>query len=405
MSELKIRANNEWIDPCKKEVYFRHLATGQWVKVKHGDHIRLDNEWVPIECIPETEDAYIFTLSIPSNGISITLPTVSDGTYNYTVDWGDGTIQTITTWDSIDRTHVYLNSGLYEVKITGKYSKQNASSFIPFRTYIINVISFGKVGWESLDRAFMNCSNLKYIGPNITFEGESMDRTFLSSGLEEIPPYLFNGCPNLKTLSYVFGNTKITTIPWQLLASLNDLTSITGLFTGCSSLTIIPENLFESNLILSDISWAFSGTGILEIPEKLFKNNYSILIADGVFAGGQFSSIPPRLFETFINTYSFYELFAVGKIETIPYDLFETCLEALDFRGAFRNNLLETIPLTLFDNCNKVTNFRQTFANNSNVTGDAIPLWQRSTLNLIGTACYLNCVQLSNYNAIPNNWK
>lgn len=60
MSELKIRANNEWIDPCKKEVYFRHLATGQWVKIKHGDHIRLDGEWVPIECAEPCGQLYSF---------------------------------------------------------------------------------------------------------------------------------------------------------------------------------------------------------------------------------------------------------------------------------------------------------------------------------------------------------
>ncbi len=50
----------------------------------------------------------------------ISLPLVPHGTYNMTVDWGDGTaIDTITSWNDPAKTHNYAVSGEYDVTITG----------------------------------------------------------------------------------------------------------------------------------------------------------------------------------------------------------------------------------------------------------------------------------------------
>lgn len=50
----------------------------------------------------------------------ISLPLVPHGTYNMTVDWGDGTpVDTITAWNDAAKTHNYAVSGEYDVTITG----------------------------------------------------------------------------------------------------------------------------------------------------------------------------------------------------------------------------------------------------------------------------------------------
>jgi surface protein len=51
---------------------------------------------------------------------NITLPLVSNGSYNFNVDWGDGTEDTITAWDDAAKTHTYASAGIYEVGITGE---------------------------------------------------------------------------------------------------------------------------------------------------------------------------------------------------------------------------------------------------------------------------------------------
>ena len=53
----------------------------------------------------------------PSN--SIRLPLVSNGTYNFYVDWGDGKVDLITRWDQPEVTHTYPAIGTYNVKILG----------------------------------------------------------------------------------------------------------------------------------------------------------------------------------------------------------------------------------------------------------------------------------------------
>ena len=49
----------------------------------------------------------------------IRLPLVSDGVYNFTVDWGDGTSNTITAWNQAETTKTYAVPGIYTVQITG----------------------------------------------------------------------------------------------------------------------------------------------------------------------------------------------------------------------------------------------------------------------------------------------
>ncbi len=55
-----------------------------------------------------------------SNSTQIALPLVSGGAYNFFVDWGDGTNDTITAWNQAETTHTYYNApGVYTVNITG----------------------------------------------------------------------------------------------------------------------------------------------------------------------------------------------------------------------------------------------------------------------------------------------
>ena len=46
-----------------------------------------------------------------SDTYSIQLPLVSTGTYDFTVDWGDGTTDYITTYDQIETQHTYQVRG------------------------------------------------------------------------------------------------------------------------------------------------------------------------------------------------------------------------------------------------------------------------------------------------------
>jgi len=50
---------------------------------------------------------------------TVVLPLVSDGNYDFTIDWGDGNRDNITTYNQSEVTHQYSTTGIYEVKIHG----------------------------------------------------------------------------------------------------------------------------------------------------------------------------------------------------------------------------------------------------------------------------------------------
>lgn len=52
---------------------------------------------------------------------AVQLPTVSNGTYNFTVEWGDGTTDTITVWNQAETLHTYTSNGFYRIRISGTY--------------------------------------------------------------------------------------------------------------------------------------------------------------------------------------------------------------------------------------------------------------------------------------------
>lgn len=54
-----------------------------------------------------------------STATQVKLPLVSTGTYNFVVSWGDGTTNTITTWNQAQTTKTYSVAGIYQIKITG----------------------------------------------------------------------------------------------------------------------------------------------------------------------------------------------------------------------------------------------------------------------------------------------
>ena len=54
-----------------------------------------------------------------SSSTQIKFPLVSSGTYDFTVDWGDGTTDTITSYDQAEVTHTYISEGTYSVVIDG----------------------------------------------------------------------------------------------------------------------------------------------------------------------------------------------------------------------------------------------------------------------------------------------
>lgn len=61
-----------------------------------------------------------------SSNTQYKLPTNAAGTYNFVVDWGDGSTDTITGYRQAEVTHTYSTGGIYTITITGDFTTINA---------------------------------------------------------------------------------------------------------------------------------------------------------------------------------------------------------------------------------------------------------------------------------------
>ncbi|MCS4193549.1 surface protein [Salinibacter ruber] len=119
-------------------------------------------------------DPFVTTWETTSPSESITIPTEGEGvsSYNFGVDWGDGTTEQVTGEDP-DPSHTYEEAGTYTVKIFVSGSDE------AFPRIFLNVGSkgdgdqsnarklrsierWGPVQWRSFEAAFAGASNLTY---------------------------------------------------------------------------------------------------------------------------------------------------------------------------------------------------------------------------------------------------
>lgn len=177
--------------------------------------------------------AFIFSVKTDNAGTStstqFTVPTVSGGTYDCTVYWGDGSTESITTWDDAGWTHEYGVAGTYVIKIIG--------TFIQWRfnnggddTKMISISQWGNFDLAGISGgAFFGCSNMT----NIT----ALDiPKFLSTSTANELTGIFYNCNALTNIS----NVEL----WECTT-----TGLrTNMFLNCNNFNQDISNLISSNV-------------------------------------------------------------------------------------------------------------------------------------------------------------
>ena len=101
--------------------------------------------------------AFIMAWETTTDGESITIPTFTGETYDYTVDWGDGSA--VESGQTGNATHTYATAGKYDVSITGTFPRiyfNNTGD----KTKILEVKQWGSQAWTSMEGAFYGCNSL-----------------------------------------------------------------------------------------------------------------------------------------------------------------------------------------------------------------------------------------------------
>ena len=99
--------------------------------------------------------AFIFKITTTGSPQTFTIPCQNVGTFNATIDWGDGgPTSSITAYNDADLAHSYATAGQYTITITGTFPNiffNNGGD----RLLVDEVVDLGDVGWENLNSAFM----------------------------------------------------------------------------------------------------------------------------------------------------------------------------------------------------------------------------------------------------------
>jgi surface protein len=230
----------------------------------------------------------------------ITVPTASTGTYSCTVYWGDGTSNTITTYNDAAWTHTYPSPGVYLVRIVGTFKGINFNnggdrlkllnisnwggfSFGNTGAYFYGCVNLtitatdqpGMVGTTSMMNAFRSCTALRTV-PNLNAWDMSAITTFQSMFVfctffnQDISGWNTSSATNLQSM---FQSASAFN---QNISSWNT-SNVTNMSTMFFSATSFNQNLGAWN-ITKLVSGASGGTGMFT-NATLSNANYNGLLA------------------------------------------------------------------------------------------------------------------------------
>ncbi len=345
-------------------------------------------------------EAVIFTFSPDISNVTLTLPTASyyGITADYTVDWGDGTIdKNLTTFSP---THTYAEAGSYDVTITGslgrlgrisssniKYVTQikqlNLNSIRQFSstfkngTNITGTIPELPLNLEYAGDMFYECKNLTgripKFPPKLDYGGGMFFKCGgLTGNIPALPESLTNGDGMFTDCTGLTGN--IPVLPKSLSSAGSRIgttarASREGMFGGCSGLTgnipQLPERLREAHGMFKDCTGLTGSIPQLPTALRYAKSMFDgcrnltgnvpelpagLTDGDMMFSGcHKLTGNIPQLPTGLINAYSMFEGCSglTGNIPALPASLEDVARMFFNCRGLTGN--IPKIPASLTD--------------------------------------------------------
>jgi len=194
-----------------------------------------------------------------SNNDQVKLPLISSGNYNFIVDWGDGTNDTITIWNQPEVTHTYASQGVFTLNISGilyGWSFNNGGD----RLKILEIKQWGNLRLGNVGSYFYGCSNLNITTSDIL---DLTGTTTLSqafsgcSTLDEVRGMNEWDTSSVTDMSYMFGGASAFNQPignW-------DVSSVTNMWSMFSSASAFNQPIGNWNVSsVTNMEWMFSRT-------------------------------------------------------------------------------------------------------------------------------------------------
>lgn len=170
------------------------------------------------------------------------LPLVLEGTYNFTVDWGDGNQDTITAWDDPAKEHEYAVDQNYTVKITGTCIgwRQTTSGTGPIQ----QIVRWGVL--VPLSNTGNQFNNEPLTGGIPTDHGPNLDGVaildgfFRNTGIPHGIDFTKWDFRDATSMRFMFRScNQVPSIDFSTAENLDNITDMLQLFQDCDSMTSV----------------------------------------------------------------------------------------------------------------------------------------------------------------------
>ena len=152
-------------------------------------------------------------------------------TGTYTIDWGDGEINQLTS-------HIYTSAGDYIVQIDGQCSKFNGGSI---SDYIINVLSWGDLGITDFSYSMVN-AQLDVISNE--FPEDVVNTSHMFEGAR-VPYIDWTTTSSVLDMSYMFNGATLQTIK----LNTDHVIDMSGMFRMANMMDTSSKNILYSSII------------------------------------------------------------------------------------------------------------------------------------------------------------
>nr|WP_298999106.1 BspA family leucine-rich repeat surface protein [uncultured Allomuricauda sp.] len=114
------------------------------------------------DALVEQSTSFITTWEVPSDNFELVIGANENYNYDFMIDWGDGTIESINMANPENFTHTYDNAGTYVVAIQGVFPAINMFNSVEDSQLALRGINqWGDIQWQTMNRAFFFCKNLE----------------------------------------------------------------------------------------------------------------------------------------------------------------------------------------------------------------------------------------------------
>ena len=168
---------------------------------------------------------FVFRIATTTANETFYIPCVNKGTFNATIDWGDGgPTSTVTAYNDANLTHVYATANNYVIRITGQFGNVYFSGHTVQADKVKQVYQLGNMGWHSdQNYSWRACTTMTHFDAGIT----DLDATNLNGMLRD--------CRKLKKVVMPPATGAYTANSMMYFADLvvaPDFSAMTGTMTG-----------------------------------------------------------------------------------------------------------------------------------------------------------------------------